>query len=240
VSEILFPTLVQRHRAGDTAGFCQVLSKTIRVSGIVILLPAAIGAGAAAGILNIFGPGFSEVSGAFAILLFAYGLGVAAMGIGQALMAAGRPHLLSVIGVTRAVVGVVLLIPGAIIGGTIGAALALLIAVVAEAALGSFYLVRLVGRSSLPSFRHILGVTVASALAFAASRVVDVNTTTFGGTLVAMAAGSVVYIVAVVPVATESDERAMAWAKVRSLRKGGGGDGPDPERAADEAPVAGR
>ncbi len=216
VCEILFPTLVHHHRNGDDASFNRVLSTTLRVTALAILLPAAVGAGAAEGILNIFGPGFAVVSSAFGILLFTYAIGVLGMSLGQPLMAAGTPHLVSVIGVTRAVVGVVLLIPLAIVGGTIGAASALLVGVVAEVCLGSWYATKLYGRSSLPSLRAVVGVLAAASAGFAVSRVIDVYVPTFLGALLAMGVGTVFYAAIVLPTATEPSERAAAWAKVRS------------------------
>jgi O-antigen/teichoic acid export membrane protein len=223
VCEILFPTLVQHHRNGDTTSFNRVLSTTVRVTAIAILLPAAVGAGAAEGILNIFGPGFAVVSGAFGILLFTYAIGVVGLALGQPLMAAGTPHLVSVIGVTRAVVGLAFLVPLAIVGGTIGAASALLLGVMAEVFLGSWYAAKLYGRSSLPGVGAVLGVLAGSLVAFVVSRVIDVYASSFIGALLAMAVGTIFYVAVVLPTATQQSERAVVWRKLRSLRSGRAG-----------------
>ncbi len=69
ITEMLYPTLVERHARGDVQGFDRALVDSIRYSTVGLLLPAAAGGGAAAGIMAIFGPGFSRGADALMLLL---------------------------------------------------------------------------------------------------------------------------------------------------------------------------
>ena len=69
ITEMLYPTLVERWARGDVRGFDRALVDSIRYSTVGLLLPAAAGGGAAAGIMAIFGPGFSRGAGALTLLL---------------------------------------------------------------------------------------------------------------------------------------------------------------------------
>jgi O-antigen/teichoic acid export membrane protein len=216
INEILYATLVQRHRDDDSAGFCDVLARTTRITGVVILLPASVAAGAAEGILQIFGPGFDEAAGAFAVLTFTVGVGVIAMGQGIALVAAGKPHLYSVVGVSRAVVGLALLVPFAVVGETVGAATALAVAMGVQMVLTAFFLVRRIGRASLPHVGPMIGLVIAAGIGFAGSRCADVLLDRLGGTVVALGVGSVAYAVVIWLGVLHPEERTIALEKVRS------------------------
>ena len=66
---MLFPTLVERNYQSDHEGFDRALVDSLRYTAVGLLLPAAAGAGAAYGIMDLFGPGFAAASVALAILL---------------------------------------------------------------------------------------------------------------------------------------------------------------------------
>ncbi len=69
LAEMLFPTLVQRWAAEDRHGFQRALTDSTRYVVTVMLLPAAVAGGAADGVMGLFGPGFSQASGALVLLL---------------------------------------------------------------------------------------------------------------------------------------------------------------------------
>ena len=70
LSELLFPTLVERRITGDEEGFNRALIDSIRYSTALMLLFAAAGGGAANAIMAVFGPGFTRASTALVFLLF--------------------------------------------------------------------------------------------------------------------------------------------------------------------------
>jgi O-antigen/teichoic acid export membrane protein len=74
VTEMLFPTLVERRLGGDGPGFDRALVDSLRYVAIAMLLPAAVAAGAASPIMSIYGHGFKGAAGAFAYLAFVPGV----------------------------------------------------------------------------------------------------------------------------------------------------------------------
>lgn len=129
-SEVLYPTLVGRHAAGDRHGFDRALIDSIRYEVVGLLLLAAAIGGAADSVLQIFGTGFERAAPALVLLMFYPILAAAGVTQTQALWATGRPGVTSVISLVRLVVTLILLVvltPGmhmigpavALLGGTL-------------------------------------------------------------------------------------------------------------------------
>ncbi len=104
VTEMLFPTLVERRLVEDHEGFDRALLDSLRYVAVAMLLPAAVAAGAAAPIMSIYGPGFAAAAGALAYLVFVPGIVTLSAVQSQALIAEGRGLRASLYGVARAVV----------------------------------------------------------------------------------------------------------------------------------------
>ena len=221
ICEILYPTLVQRHREGDVEGFGRALARTIRFSSILMFVIAAVVGGAANGVLSIFGPGFQEAAGAFAVLLFLFAVAVIAMAFGQGVLAAGHPHQLTVTAVIRSVLALGLMVPGAIYGGALGAALGLLISTAIEVVILVWLIVHYVGRHSLPGTRFIVALTTATAAGFAVSRVIDIATPRFLGVILSLVLGTVAFGGIVFGWGLDTDERVQILDRARvMLRRG--------------------
>jgi O-antigen/teichoic acid export membrane protein len=124
VSEMLFPSLISRYRSGDTEGFSRAALDTMRYVLVIALLPAAIGGGAAESVMDIFGPGFAEGAGAFAILLIAPPLSMMQTIQSAVLLSRDRPSAVSTASFAQlivTVVGTIALTPSlGIIGPAIG------------------------------------------------------------------------------------------------------------------------
>lgn len=199
VSEILFPALVARHRAGDGEGFGRILQDALRASAVALLsLSAALG-GVAAGLLDVFGPGFDDAADSFAALLFAGSLFVLVIIQSQALLATGRAGRASIVAIIRAVVSIGLMVPlAASLGGT-GIALALLIGFAISWQGQSMILRRTVGPADARrDTRFAIGVVVSSVLGFTAGRATYHLLGEPAGTFVGLAAAGVGFAVGAV------------------------------------------
>ena len=104
ITEMLFPTLVERHNAQDHEGFDRALVDSIRYVAIGLLLPAAAAGGAAKGIMSLYGPGFEQGSTALAVLLIFPSLLTAVSMQTQALLAVNRPLATTAVSLARAAV----------------------------------------------------------------------------------------------------------------------------------------
>ena len=91
LSEMLFPTLVERRGTGDHEGFERALVDSLRYTTAFMLLFAGPGGGAATSIMAVFGPGFSSASTALAILLLVPVSTTMATVLSQSLIATDRP-----------------------------------------------------------------------------------------------------------------------------------------------------
>jgi O-antigen/teichoic acid export membrane protein len=91
ITEMLFPTLVERRADGDREGFDRALIDTSRYAAVAMLLPAAVGGGAGYGVMELFGPGFKEAGDTLAIVLLVPALAAVANAHVQALIANDRP-----------------------------------------------------------------------------------------------------------------------------------------------------
>jgi O-antigen/teichoic acid export membrane protein len=201
IGEMLLPTLVERREQRDTVGFDRALGDSMRYAVAALLLPAAVAGGAAHGVMEVFGPGFSEGADALAILLLLPAL-AALQGIpGQTLLAAvGKPGTSTWISVARAVITLVLTIPLTNWLGATGTALGL----VAAAVLVLPVTIRTARRHVAVSISRWCGprdlIAVASAYGggFLAARAVDGALAGIPATGVALIAGSAGYALAFV------------------------------------------
>lgn len=195
VSEILFPALVERHKAGDREGFERVLLETVRFVALPLLLVATVGGGAAGGVMAVFGGGFVRAADALALLLLAVALVVTASVQMQPIVAIGRPGLTTWLALTRAITTVGPMYPAAVRWGDVGVAGCLVLGAVVLIVVQAALLRRLVlsRRATRVQARLLLTVVLSGAAGFATARFVDTSLGGFLGTLGAMVAGSLAY-----------------------------------------------
>ncbi len=196
ITEMLLPTLVQRRHVGDTEGFDRVLVDSLRYAAFGMLLPAAVGGGAAASIMHIFGAGFATAATALRLLLFVPMLQTLTAIQGAALMAYDRPLLTAYAQLARLLVTVAGGIFLTLAFGITGMGIAM-----AAGALVSFciYFVVLHIRmgTSMPGllhYRQILGLAVAYGSGFLVSRMLVLEVRGALGVLLALLVGSAAYV----------------------------------------------
>ncbi len=219
ITEMLFPTLVERTARDDRLGFDRALLDTLRYGAIGTLLLAAVGGAAAPGIMALFGPGFGLAAGALAILLLAPGLMILASSQRHALYALGRPLLSTASASIRMFVtlgaGIVL----ALALGPTGAAAALVLGLVADLAFCSAivrrFLVTPVRR--LWPARQLAGAIIAYLLAFAGGRGVYDAIGHLSGLVLSLAAAAAIYISVFLAVGglAPNDRRRLSAARAR-------------------------
>jgi O-antigen/teichoic acid export membrane protein len=175
ITEMLFPTLVERRSKGDHAGFDRALVETIRYCAVGMLLPAAAGGGAAHAVMAMFGPGFDRAADGLAVMLAAPALFTLTAVQRQALLAVDRPWLSSLVVVVRMFVTVgliaVLTPPFGITGTSIG-----LLVGAASSMFWMFVSMRPYMHEPVRTLwprRELLALALAYAAGFAAARAVD-------------------------------------------------------------------
>lgn len=196
ITEMLFPTLVERRERGDGAGFDRALADTMRYAAAAMLLPAAVGGGAAYGVMDLFGPGFSDAGDALAILLLVPALAAVANTHGQALIANDRPLAPTAVAVGQLTLTVALtfaLVPPL---GMSGAALAwagaYVPAVVSLLILTRRHLSRPLHELWPP--RQLIVLALAFSAGFAVARGVDDAIDSLAALPPALAAGALAYV----------------------------------------------
>lgn len=195
LTELLFPTLVERRAEGDQAAFDRALVDSFRYVSAIMLLPAAVGGGAALGVTSLFGPGFARGAGAFALLLL-IPVAVAMTDVMYHLLVAeGRPGA-TVYGYA---VRLLATIPATLFlsqaWGITGTAAGMVIGAALQVAVQGWNIRRYL--SSLPSLwppRQIVAMLLAYGGAFVASRAVDRSVGGVPGLFVALTAGTVAYL----------------------------------------------
>lgn len=126
ITEMLFPTLVERRAKDDRIGFDRALLDSSRLMAVALLLPAAVAGGAADAVMDLFGPGFDRAADALAVLLLVAVIHSITAMMSHALLAFGKPWTVTAISVTRAVIVVALGVPLTISLEVTGMALAML------------------------------------------------------------------------------------------------------------------
>lgn len=195
VTEMLFPTLVERHEIGDHEAFDRALLDSIRYIAIVLLLPASVAGGAATGVMSLYGAGFERGSTALAILLVVPTLLTTVILQMQALLAVNRPLATTVVSVARAVVTIAAGIAFSVWLGITGMAIAMV--------LGGLVQFALQCRATRPHIatplfqlwpgRQLLGLFGAYVLGFIVSRGLDDAVPQPWGLLLGLSIGTLVY-----------------------------------------------
>jgi O-antigen/teichoic acid export membrane protein len=221
INEMLLPTLVERRRNDDPAGFDRAFVDTMRYCVVALLLPAAVGGGAAASVMAVFGAGFDRASGAFAILLLVPAA-VAAVAVQRhVLLADDRPGLTSIIAVGGAIATTAATIVLTLRSGVTGAAAGLLIGSCFEAAWLAVHARRHVAtplRVLWPP-REAVPIVLGYAAGFAVAHAVVAALPGVAGLLPALAAGSAAYVAVLVAGGSVNDrDRARVAALSRWMR----------------------
>jgi len=196
ITEMLLPTLVQRRAAGDAEGFDRVLVDSLRYSAFGLLLPAAVGGGAAESIMHVFGSGFGMAGAALRWLLLFPLLQTLLAIQGTALMASDRPLVTSVVQLLRMALTLAGGMGLTLILGITGMALAVTAAACVSL---SLYVVLISARVGLPTlsathFRQIAGLASAYVAGFLVSDLLHRQAHGVLGLSAALAAGSLAYV----------------------------------------------
>jgi O-antigen/teichoic acid export membrane protein len=232
---MLLPTLVERRTQNDHTGFDRALLDTVRYAAVLMLLPAAAGGGAAYGVMELFGSGFSAASDALALMLLMPMLMSCTAIQCTALYAVDRPLSASLIAVAAMLVTIAATIGLAPPLGITGAALGL----VAGGAV-NFVWTSLVARRHLSRPvrtlwhpREALALVLAFGAGFAAARLVDASLGGLVGLLPALLAGTAAYagVFAVAGGINDRDRKRLAVLGRRLRRRRMAGDGEVPAPA---------
>jgi O-antigen/teichoic acid export membrane protein len=218
ITEMLFPTLIERHRAGDHAGFDRVLVDTLRYSAGGMLLLGAVVGGAASGVIAIYGPGFERGAAVLPWVLCVPGLLTLAMVQRYALYVFDRPLLATASALLRMVVTVGATVPLTLALGIEGPGIALCLGLVGDIA---FTTSRVLPRLHQPlaelwPVRQLVGLVAAFASGFAVAHAVDAPLPGLAGGAAGSLAGAIVYVAVLLVVGglTEHDRE-----RLRRLRR---------------------
>ncbi|HEX4465564.1 MAG TPA: lipopolysaccharide biosynthesis protein [Solirubrobacteraceae bacterium] len=198
IVEMLYPTLVSRHSRGDGEGFDRALVDTARYALAGMLLIAAVLAGAAHGVLGLFGPGFGRAAPAFALLIGYPALACGTLVQTQALWALDRPGMTSVTALARLVCTLTLTIVLTPAIGVAGPAIALVAGFLVDLAWKSALLRPHLSRplSAIWPRRERLALCLAYAAGFGAAHAVDAHSAGLLGLLTSLLAGTLSYVLA--------------------------------------------
>jgi O-antigen/teichoic acid export membrane protein len=198
ITQMVFPTLVERRGTEDGHGFDRALIDSVRYVALIMLLPAAAGGGASEGVMALFGPGFDQAQGALALTLLVPSLATMSNLQSHALFAVDRPITGTMVNIARMVVTVLSSIVFVAIFGITGAAVGLVAGCLVDIVLKALVMRPHLTTPMLVLWppRQILGLVLAYAVGFAASRgTFDALNKGFGALVVALAAGSAVYAI---------------------------------------------
>jgi len=198
ITEMLFPTLVERHATGDREGFDRALVDTLRLATYALLLPAAAAGGAATGVMGLFGPGFERASTALAVVLTVPALSLLSQAQTHALLAVDRPLTSSKISIVRMLVTVTACIVLVRAYGITGAAVAVVLGYVVDLAI-RFWITRTVLETRLTVIwpaRTMIALAIAYAVGFATAEGFDFEVGGALGTFCGLTAGSLAYCAA--------------------------------------------
>ncbi len=195
IGEMVFPTLVERHVGDDRAGFDRALVDSLRYIACGMLLPAAAGGGAAAGIMELFGPGFSRASTALAIVLLLPAIAAMANIQVDALLAVGRPLATTALAGARLVATLPLTVILTLSMGVTGTALGVTLGFVVQLAVQLGVLRAHLSQPMLHLWpvRPLAGLVSAYAGGFAVAHVLDSATGGLIGLLASLIAGALAY-----------------------------------------------
>ena len=222
VTEILFPSLVERWQKGDRSGFDRALVDTLRYTAIAMLVPAAVGGGAAHGVMALYGRGFGRGADALAVALLVPAVAILMNCQRQALLAVGRPTASSFCAAAGMAVTI-----GASIGltlslGLAGTALGVLLGYCVALALAS-----LVVRAHMSQSLSVLwprarrpALFAAYVASFAATRALQDALDSVAGLLLSLPAGTAVFaaVFGLLGGLTPRDRQRLGAALVRLQR----------------------
>jgi O-antigen/teichoic acid export membrane protein len=223
IAEMVFPTLVERHVGKDQLGFDRALMDSLRYVAVAMLLPAAAGGGAAAGIMGLFGPGFSRASTALAVVLLMPAIATVSTIQMDALLAVGRPVATTVLAGARLAATVPLTIGLTLAMGLTGAALGITLGAVVQLAVQLGVLRAHLSqpmRHLWPS-RQVVAMIVAYAGGFATAHLLDSALPGVTGLLAGLTGGAIAYVVCMLVVGGMLPrDRERASAAVRAVAPG--------------------
>ncbi|MGZ6214503.1 MAG: lipopolysaccharide biosynthesis protein [Candidatus Limnocylindria bacterium] len=198
ITEMVFPTLVERHVGEDRPGFDRALVDSQRYVAVAMLLPAAAGGGAAAGIMALFGPGFASAADALALVLLVPAITTMSNIQSDALLAVGRPLATTALATSRMAATIVLTVPFTIAFGVTGAALGMTLGCCAQLAIQFGVLRRHLSRPlhELWPIRQLAGLAFAYLAGFAIAHLVYSLLPGLLGLIAALGAGALVYAAA--------------------------------------------
>ena len=200
INEVLLPQLVQQRHAGIEAHVTYTIERTTRrVSVALGLIVASVG-GAAHGVLELFGPGFSAADHALALLLVAHTAAVLSMVWNQSFIAADRPGLVSWISASRGLIVIPCMFVAAKWWGITAVAFVWASGFVIETMVKIAWARRtvLVGARSGVPLRFGLRVAATTGIGYVAGLGLDRLLGGPVGTLMALAGGSAAYVVAAI------------------------------------------
>jgi O-antigen/teichoic acid export membrane protein len=195
ITEMLFPTLVERRAGGDHEGFDRALVDTSRYAAVVMLIPAAVGGGAGYGVMELFGPGFEDAGNTLAILLLVPALAAVANAHAQALTANDRPLTATMVAAGQLLLTASLtfaLVPAL---GMLGAGLAWAVAYVPAIAVLQLLSRRFMASALLDLWppRQLAALAMACVAGFTIARVLDRAFDSLAALPLALAAGTLAY-----------------------------------------------
>ena len=218
VNEILYPTLVRHHDAGDHAEFTSVADQTLRLTAAALFLPAAIAGGVARPVLTLFGPGFDRADTTMAVLFVAYATTVVAQILGPAILAVGRPGAQSLTSGAGVATMAALVYPMARAWGGTGIALASLTGAVVML-LGRYWFVRtrvITDHAAFHPTRVAAGAMTSWLAGFGVSRLIVLAVPGFGGALLGAVLGAPAFVgIALATRLVTRRERLAATARLR-------------------------
>lgn len=216
ITEMLFPTLVERLHNNDREGFDRALVDTLRYSAIGLFALVACGGGSRA-IMALFGPGFERASDALSLVLAVPALLTLSMILRHALYAFDRPWLATASAGLRLLVTVGMSIPLAIALGPTGAAMAVCAGLAADLA---FSASRVIPRLHTPIARlwrprEVAGLVLGLLAGYGTARLVAAALPGLAGLLPSLIAGLIAYVAVLGPVAGAQERDLERFAKVR-------------------------
>lgn len=191
ITEMLFPTLVERRLTKDGEGFDRALVDSLRYAAVAMLLPAAVVAGAAAPIMSIYGPGFASGAACFAYLVFVPGVMTLSAIQSHALFTEGRGLLSSLYGAIRLAATLLASVLLTRAYGLSGAGAGMLLGACAQLAPLCANLPALLSQAlrRLWSPREMIALLGAGVAGFAASRSISIALARLPALVLAPAAG---------------------------------------------------
>ncbi len=195
LAEMVFPTLVERHEGEDKLGFDRALVDSLRYVAAAMMLPAAVGGGAAIGIMDLFGPGFSRAAPALALVLVVPAIATMSTIQADALMAVGRPLATTVLAGARLAATVPLTIVLTLTMGVTGTALGVVVGVTVQLAVQVGVLRAHLSQPMLALWpvRQLAALVIAYGAGFGLAHLLNSLLPGVGGLVVSMAAGTLAY-----------------------------------------------